>query len=93
MTRMKSMNHGEMPTFEEFEAAFDRECPRGRYNITPGAGRNPVMEDAAGDHTARELYELCERMKDDWGSEEECVGDCGAYLASGIMETLGFEWI
>jgi hypothetical protein len=85
------MTHGVLPAFAEFEAAFDRECTRGRYEITCGAARNPVTEDAAGEYTARELYGLCARLADDWEGIED--GDCGAQLASAIMGTLGFEWI
>jgi hypothetical protein len=91
--RYVTLSHGIMPSFEEFSKAFDRECPRGVYGITPGMGHDPVMEAAAGDHTARELYDMCERLADEWGDEDVSIDDSGAMLASAIMSTLGFEWV
>lgn len=96
MGRMKSMNHGEMPTFEEFKAAFERECPHGTYSIVPGMASNPVMEEAAGYHTVEELWALCERMKDDVPEDLDdtiAVEQSGERLVGDILYTLGFEWI
>lgn len=96
MNRMTSMNWGELPTFEAFKAAFERECPDGTYNVTPGIGRNRATEEAAGDHTAEELYALCDRMKDDYPEDPGdtiAEEESGERLVSDILYTLGFEWL
>lgn len=88
---MKSMSWGDMPTFEEFKEAFNRECAGGSYEIVAGAGVDSVMLRASGSYTAERLFELVDTMREDWEGEED--GDSPARLAGDIMSTLGFEWI
>jgi len=86
---MKTMSFGQMPSFDEFEEAFDRECRGQLYEIR--AGQLAPEWFPEGDYTARELYALIKKMKDDFGDEED--DDSPALVASSIMETLGFEWV
>lgn len=90
---MISYSHGTMPPRDLFNAAFERECPRGFYSITLGAGRaSDAMCAAEGSHTADELYSLISTLADDWEGMED-GDDCGAMVASDILSTLGFEWV
>jgi hypothetical protein len=82
--RMKSMTYGVMPSWTEFEAAFDREVPGGTYRIRNDKGG------ADGDYTARKLYELVKAQARD---HELGLDDEAGDFASAVLETLGFEWI
>ena len=86
---MISMTFGEMPDFDEFEEAFDREVGDGRYEIRAGQLAPEWFPD--GDYTAIELYRLINKMKDNWGDDDD--DDSPAQVASDIMGTLGFEWV
>ena len=51
-----------MPTIEEFESAFEAECPRGIYAIRLGHSDSRAMDGfklGDGDYTATELYSAC----------------------------------
>lgn len=76
----KSMTYGKLPTFKEFEKAFDEQVDGLTYRI-----RNDKMMGNA-DLTVKELwYYLRLAVRD--GSDKELD------WASAILDTLGFEWI
>lgn len=54
-----SMTYGTLPTWDEFEAAFDRECPRGTYNIRLAGDDSESVEGfklGGGDWTSAQLW-------------------------------------
>lgn len=62
---MPSMTYGTLPTFTEFEAAFDRECPHGYYRIHLSSSDAKHTEDfilGDGEFSAQGLYEACEEI-------------------------------
>jgi hypothetical protein len=91
--RPMSMTHGEMPPKEQFEAAFREHVHGSRYTITSGASGS--LDEYAGSYTADELYDLVESIRYNWAETEDSrdIDNCGASVASSIMQTLGFEWI
>ncbi len=57
-----SMTYGTMPSRGEFDAAFDRECPNGKYNIRLGSSDSRAMDGfnlGDGEWSATELYDAC----------------------------------
>jgi hypothetical protein len=105
-----SLSFGVMPTWREFAESFRAACPSGTYNITTGHGGEPGLQlamDQAGvqgnmrgyrdshDFTAREMFDVLNILKEDWGTDtdEEPDDTAGAYLASSIMGTIGYEWV
>ena len=87
---MESMSFGVMPDFEAFEAAFNRECPRGKFVVDAGNATSEAICEADGVYTAQELFDLVARIKDDFSTSGV---DDGSSVASSIMYVLGFEWI
>lgn len=81
----RSMSYGQIPSAEEFLAAFQEECPGGLYPI-----RNTPYGELNGDHSGETLYMLVMHMWDE--CETEGDEEAGSW-ASSILETLGFEWI
>lgn len=79
----RSMTFGEIPSFDEFHAAFNAEVEGLCYTIRSGLTALPM--DADGDHNVSQLYDLVKRLSE--GDDES------QSLASSIMGTLGFEWI
>jgi len=102
-TLRQSMTYGTMPTFEEFEAAFDAECPRGTYSIRLGASDSRTVDGfrlGDGEWRAKELYEACCEIAafDAEDNNGEYRGsweqkDAALDLVASIMDTLGFEWV
>ncbi len=95
----QSMTYGVMPTFEDFERAFNEECPRGRYSIVLGSSDNRAADGfrlGDGEWTATDLYSACVEIADVWHAErctDETVTDVALGLVCSILDTLGFEWI
>jgi len=77
---MKSMTFGKMPSKKEFCAAYERELGNSEYNIK----NCKIVGNASYD--CEELYNLIKALNNSGEEEKEL-------LASGIMFTLGFEWI
>ena len=76
----KSMTFGKMPSKKEFNAAYERELGSREYNI-----RNcKIVGDASYD--CDELYRLVKALAKSNNDEKQM-------LVSGILFTLGFEWI
>ena len=84
---MRSMSFGVMPSFKEFEKAFDDELRGGKYRIRAGASGSGG--DYEGSYTARELYDLVNEIKDEGDFDDQ---NSGMNFASSIMYSLGFEW-
>lgn len=88
----QSMTYGTLPSFEKFEAAFDRvmkEDGSSRYRIRLGRSDSRAAEGTSigdGEYTARELYK---GVKELIQKGDEPAGD----LASSIMSTLEFGWV
>lgn len=79
---MKRSSWGVMPSAKEWKAHFTYYVPGGIYPI-----RNAhELKNRDGDFTSAELRALVKRLSQ--SPNEERMS-----LASGIMETLGFEWI
>lgn len=76
----KSMTYGKLPTFKEFEKAFDEQVDGLTYRI-----RNDKMMGNV-DLTVKELWHYLKLAVHD-GSEKALD------WASVILDTLGFEWI
>lgn len=100
----QSMTYGTMPTFGDFETAFDAECPRGTYAITLGSSDSRAMDGfklGDGEWSTRPLYDACQEIVN--ASQVAPIGahqsryyekfDAAMDLVSSIMGTLGFEWI
>ena len=80
----KSMSYGVLPTKEEFDAAFDEECPSGQFRF----GNDPIVGNST--LTCDELWEELQYEHEVWetaGNEES--GD----WCSSVLTVLGFEWI
>ena len=104
---MQTMTYGIMPAFDDFEKAFDRECPRGSYAIRLNSSDSRACDPfklGDGDWNARELYDACvqvvtaEPLEDDYDTAKAYRDALKQYdavldLVSSIMDTLGFEWI
>jgi len=95
---MISMTYGELPTRQEFEAAWEAEdldCYRVRLNsrdsdILDWAG---VGVDPCGDWDPDETWAALTALTACWDSGDPYAGDVAGDLASSILSTLGFEWI
>lgn len=87
----KTMTFGHFPSYEEFEQAFEAECPFG-FRIEHGSPGHAV---AAGIYSCNELWEELHELvlldqEDRWFGPE----DKGPRAwADSIMARLGFEWV
>lgn len=87
----KTMTFGHFPSHEEFEQAFDAECPNG-FRLEHGSPGNAM---AAGTYSCNELWEELHEMvlldqEDRWFGPE----DKGPRSwATTVMAALGFEWV
>ena len=87
----KTMTFGQFPDYEEFEQAFEAECPFG-FRIEQGTGGHAV---APGIYSCNELWEELHELvlldqEDRWFGPE----DKGPRSwAVSIMTGLGFEWV
>lgn len=96
---MQSMTYGNLPTREQFDVAFDAECPGGfRIVLNPSDSR-AVDGFKLGDGclTADQLWsaitEIVDRWRTDTGDEAGEYQDQRVDLVSSILYALGFEWI
>ncbi len=93
------MTYGVMPTLEQFQEAFDRECPKGTYNIQLARSDSAAVEDfklGDGDWTALQLWEAINEIVHFQPGYEQAAKwrhDQVMDLVSSILDTLGFEWI
>lgn len=103
-TQQISMTYGVLPTREQFSEAFDRECPRGQYNIRLGASDSRTVDGfklGDGDWTESQLWDAIQEIvnasqvapDEETQSEYYARIDLAMDLVSSIMSTLGFEWI
>lgn len=103
---MKSLTYGILPTAEEFRLAFERECPDGKYAITLGRSDSKALMafrlcdgafhywdlwDAINEVV--NVHELGPEELKDVPHEAEGMDETRMSLVSGILQTLGFEWI
>lgn len=96
-----TMNFGTLPTFAEFEEAFDREVPSGEYRITMGRSDADAFEGfrlGTDSYRCSELWagivEVAEYVGRDYPEDEDTArDDTMMSFVSGILETLGWEWI
>lgn len=87
---MKVLSWGTFPSYEEFVAAFLKECPSGWYEIRHGSvGKDP--RPPAGDYMCRELWDELYRLWRLSGFRPD-EDDPASWVAD-ILWTLGFEWI
>ena len=92
---MTRMTYGTLPTREEFDTAFERECPKG-YHVELGPSDAEACDGfnfGDGVWSADDLWDFIVRVMSYW----EC-GPVGEALdvmdvVSGVMLTLGFEWV
>lgn len=97
----RSMSFGVMPPREDFEAAFDRECPDGTFSF----GNDPCV--GTCELTSSELWAELEAQKaahdagehaSDCAGDGSCSGDgcpceeAGSWCSS-VLGILGFAWI
>lgn len=78
----QTMTFGVMPSFHDFRAAFERECPDGVFSVRSGLSRNPMEGEWACSELFAEIMAATEQ--DDDAKLSEC---------SAILGTLGFEWV
>lgn len=86
------MTFGVMPTFDEFEEAFDREVPEGEFGIKLGRSDAEAAEGTSigsGEYTAPELYQGVVELLEKWEDGNEEAGS----IASSIMSSLDYEWV
>lgn len=96
---MQSMTYGVMPTSEQFQEAFDRECPSGTFSIRmngrdAGVTANFLIGD--GDWTALQLWEAINEISHYQPGADEAAKyrhDAAMNLVSSILDILGFEWV
>lgn len=96
---MKTLTYGHLPSYEEFKAAFERECPDSTYAISHGS-KGPDWRPPEGSFRVHELFHDVERLTklEESGEVEtermrEGQEDSPGSWASSILYTLGFEWV
>jgi hypothetical protein len=68
----QSMTYGELPSWEEFDAAFDREVPKGKYRITLSHSDARACDGfilGDGEWTAADLWRAIGQIVNDAGDE------------------------
>lgn len=99
MLTQQTLTYGVLPTQESFDGAFDRECPGGYYNIQLSRSDSQAVERfylGSGDWTAKQLWKAITEIVETWSTErctDETQTDDAMDLVSGILGTLGFEWV
>lgn len=92
---MQSMTYGTLPTREEFDAAFERECPKG-FNVMLGATDSEACDGfnfGDGTYTADELWDVITRVIAYWECGPAGEAEAAMDLMSSAMRILGFEWV
>lgn len=94
---MHSMTYGELPTEEQYDAAWDRLLEEGELRGDVfHFGNDPRMGTCA--LTQSELWKEIQRVKEEYESKltgDDCEEDpevCGGWL-SNVLFCLGFEWV
>lgn len=91
-----TMTWGTLPSPEDFEDAFSEICGEGGdYSIREGAAAGTLPEGVcSGDYNSAQVWEMLEWLTADanLGGDHDPGGRKGD-LASGILGTLGFEWV
>lgn len=90
----KTLTYGKMPGFREFNHAFDDLTEDNDFVYTIKLGRTDAKAAEGtyitdGQLKTAELYEGVQQLIKKWKKGNEAAGD----LASGILITLGFEWV
>lgn len=80
---MKSMTFGQLPSEDEFQAAFDKHCPLGTFAFS----RDKRVGD--DDLTASRLWGELTLAVEQFEKGDEEAGS----WASAVLSMLGFEWI
>lgn len=96
-----SMTYGVLPTREQFDEAFDRECPEGTFSFGNDErfGNDEVSERALWNELTVALGEFEDgEHNDECGGDGqhcngECPGDRAGSWCSAVLGVLGFEWI
>lgn len=84
----QAMTYGVLPKRQDFcDAFFDATGGQPTYSLVV-KGKAP-KEVATGDYTEAELWAVVGKLKKAWERGDEDAGD----WASGILTTLGFEWV
>ncbi len=83
-----SVTWGTMPTFEEFERAFDEVCEDGEFQF----GNDRIVGS-----DKLNVYELWDTVNDVWvragGAPTVADADADEAWVSDILLTLGWEWV
>lgn len=92
-----TMTYGTMPTRTEFEGAFACECSEGWYHITLGITDSIALEGfmlSEGNWNVEGLYHACAEViaasQDQYDTRD---AESALDVVSGVIETLGFEWV
>ena len=92
----RSMTWGQLPSYEEFVAAFYEMCPPKGYGITLGPSDSRACDGLIlGDGTwsASKLWLAIEEIVHHPDQERMEAENGPMDLVSAILGTLGFEWI
>ncbi len=95
-----SMTYGTLPTREQFDEAFDRECPEGTFSFgnDPYVGNDKLTASQLWREIATQ-YATCEDGEhfEECPGDGDCQGHCPCEEAgswcSAVLGILGFEWI
>lgn len=93
----KSYTYGQLPPFDEFEAAYDALIPgEGHRDYLlvleldrDVAGARGTLADRKEHFTAKELYRLVKELVAKWEDQNDAAGD----VAFKILQSLGIEWV
>lgn len=90
---MTSMTYGTLPEWEEFSAKFEKVAADGYDYELKGSDEAVAnslgIESKGEDLNAEEVYDLLQALAEAWHNGDDGAGD----LASGILQTLDYEWI
>jgi len=81
---MKTLTYGVLPTQEQFDAAFERECSSGAFRF----GNDPRVGTCA--LTASELWRELVKARAEWDKDHN---ETPEGWISGVLYSLGFEWV
>lgn len=95
---MISLTYGHLPTFEDFESAFDIACPNNDYRIKLSQSDARACDDFTlgdGEWRCSELWQALNEIHETWleSDMDDNSIDAAMDIVSSILYTLGFEWI
>ena len=92
---MRSMTYGTLPTFNDYEAAFDRECEDGEFSFGNDSrvGTCRLSKHKLWDELQKAVKESETFWEDFDPSSGNPDGDDSANWAGTVLNVLGFEWI